>query len=105
MTTRQTNIDLLEYYYGDIIEKLIVENNYPVDLDDDYDYLLRYIYKTLVRIWFKGKEPSPSEFERKLRSVRERSATKLHILLSYIISRYAKAKGEEIIGRVRKDDL
>ncbi len=105
MSVWQTNIELLEYYYGDLIEKLIVENNYPIDLDDDYDYLLKYIYKTIVRIWFKGKEPSPSEFEKKIRSVRERSSTKLSILISYILSRYVRLKGEEIVRRVRRDDF
>ncbi len=99
-----TNLDLLEYYYGDLIEKIIIENNYPIDLDDDYDYLIRFIYKSLVRAWYNGKEPKPEEFEEKLRKVREKSYGKLNILLSYMISRYAKVKGEEILGRIRKDD-
>jgi hypothetical protein len=103
-TRNTTNLDLLEYYYGDLIENIIIENRYPIDLDDDYDYLLRYTYRSLIKAWFGGKEPSPEKFESKLKSVRERSKTKLSILLSYIISRYASLKNEEIIGRIHRDD-
>ena len=98
------NIDLLEYYYEDLIESIIVENRYSIDLDDDYDYLLRYLYRSLVKAWFGGKEPGPEEFEAKLRRIRERFRTKLSILLSYIISRYAMIKNEEVIGRIHRDD-
>ncbi len=103
-TKRTMNLDLLEYYYGDIIESIIIENRYQIDLDEDYDYLLRYIYRSLIKSWFKGREPEPEVFEAKLKNVREKFRGKLSILLSYIISRYALLKNEEILGRIRRDD-
>ncbi len=104
MRNKISNIELLEYYYGDLIEKIILEYNYQIDLDDDYDYLLRYVYKSLIKTWFNGKDPTPEEFESKLKRVRERFVKKLEILLSYVIARYSNNKGEEVMRRVRYDD-
>ncbi len=91
-----TNLEILEYHYSDIIEKLVIENNYPVDLDEDYDHLLRFIYRSIKKAWFKDKEPTPTEFEKKLLHIKKNHRKRLEILLSYIIARYSNIRGEEI---------
>jgi|GEM_PF-1032120 len=83
---------LLEKYLGDLIESIVYKYRYNVDLEDEYEELLRFIYKRLVRAWFGGKRPTHLQFEAALRSAR-RKRRQLEVLLSYLISRYAARNG------------
>jgi hypothetical protein len=83
---------ILEKYLGDMIENIVYKYNYNVDLEDEYEELLRFIYRRLVRAWFGGRSPQPLELEAALRSAR-RKRRQLEILLSYLISRYAARNG------------
>lgn len=86
-------LELISRYLGDIISHVVEEFDYGVDLEDEYDDVLYFIYRRLVRIWFNNREPSPRELEATLRRVRRRHKTKLINLVSYLVSRYAKYKG------------
>jgi hypothetical protein len=94
-------LTLLDRYLGDYIENVVYKYGYNVDLDDEYEALLKYIYRKLVRAWFKGREPSPSELESTLRSVL-RKRRQLEIVLSYLVSRFAARTGSIYI-RNRSD--
>jgi hypothetical protein len=83
---------LIDKYLGEIIEHVVYKYRYNVDLEDEYDSLLRYIYKRLVKAWFKGQEVSLKELEAALRSARRRKR-QLEVLLSYLVSRYAARNG------------
>lgn len=83
---------VLEKYLGDMIENIVYKYNYNVDVEEEYDELLRFIYKRLVRAWFNGRKPSPMQLEATLRSAK-RKRRQLEVLLSYLISRYAARNG------------
>lgn len=83
----ESALGLIEFYLGDLIEDLITRYRYPVS-EDEYDDLLRYIYKALVTGLFKGRRPDPDELESKLEDLRTREKAKLEIVLSYLISKY-----------------
>lgn len=91
----QTNIEVIEYHFGDIIERIIMTHNYPVDLDEDYDHLMRFIYRTIKRTWFRNREPTPKELEERILHVKKKYKDKLMIMLSYIVARYSNMRGEE----------
>ena len=97
-------IEILDYYIGDLIEKIIVEKDYPVDLEEEYEDLLNYIYRKLAAAWFGSRTPSPGEFEEKLRYIKRRYRRRLEILLSYLISRYARYKSTIKVDRSREWD-
>jgi len=83
---------LLEKYLGDLIENIVYRYRYNVDVEDEYEELLRFIYKRLVRAWFGGKQPILLQLEAALRNAR-RKRKHLEVLLSYLISRYAARNG------------
>ncbi len=83
---------LIDKYLGDIIERIVYKYQYNVDLEDEYEQLLKFIYRRLVKAWFKGRDVSYEEFEEALRNAR-RKRRQLEILLSYLISRYAARRG------------
>ncbi len=83
---------LLEKYLGSLIENIVYRYRYNVDLEDEYEELLRFIYKRLVKAWFGGQHPSPLQLEAALRNAR-RKRKQLEVLLSYLISRYAARNG------------
>jgi len=84
--------EILSRYLGDLLDDVIERYNYDVDIDEEYDELLNYIYKALIKAWFKGRRPSISRLEEKLREVRRREKKKLIILLSFYVSRYLRTK-------------
>jgi len=83
---------ILDKYLGELIESIVYRHRYNVDLDDEYEELLKFIYKRLVKAWFGGRHPAPSELERSLRNARRRRK-QLEVLLSYLVSRYAARNG------------
>ncbi|ABM80769.1 hypothetical protein [Hyperthermus butylicus] len=83
---------LIDKYLGDMIEHIVYKYRYNVDLEEEYEQLLKFIYRRLVRAWFRGKDVTYEEFEAALRSAR-RKRRQLEILLSYLISRYAARNG------------
>jgi len=83
---------LLEKYLGDFIENIVYKYRYNVDLEDEYEDLLRFIYRRLLRAWFGGKRPGVLQLEAALRNARRRRR-QLEVLLSYLISRYAARNG------------
>lgn len=89
---------ILDRYLGELIESIVYRHRYNIDLEDEYDELLQFIYRRLVRAWFKGREPSPRELESMLRSAR-RKRGQLEVLLSYLISRYAARNGPIYLPR------
>ncbi|MEM1619616.1 MAG: hypothetical protein QXU52_02545 [Fervidicoccaceae archaeon] len=98
------NLEILQDFCGDLLELIIVEQGYPIDVEEEFDFLLRYIYKNIVELWFGGADPSPAELERKLRSIRSRHEERLQVLLSYLVSRFARARSEEIARRIKWDE-
>ncbi len=84
-------LEILSKYLGDLIERIVEKFDYYIDLDEEYEELLEYIYSRIIKIWFKGREPTITELERKLKEVR-RQKVKLIILLSFFISRYEKKR-------------
>lgn len=96
-----TNLGIVEFYLGDFIDEIIFKYNYPLDFEDEYDTLLRYVYKTIINTFFKGKDPSPSELEKKLKTLRKRHKDKLEVVISFLISRYINNFEEEVISRIR----
>ncbi|KSW11926.1 hypothetical protein CF15_03790 [Pyrodictium occultum] len=83
---------LIDKYLGEIIEHVVYKYHYNVDLEDEYESLLRYIYRRLVKAWFKGRGVSLKEFEAALQNARKKRR-QLEILLSYLVSRYAARNG------------
>jgi len=84
--------EVLSRYLGDLLDDVIERYNYDVDVDEEYDDLLNYIYRALIKAWFKGRRPSISRLEGRLREVRRREKKKLLILLSFYVSRYLRMK-------------
>ncbi|HEU97307.1 MAG: hypothetical protein ACP5I2_02040 [Fervidicoccaceae archaeon] len=99
-------LDLLDYYLGDDIEEILEEvDETSFDIDDEYDSLLKYIYRSIVKAWFKGSEPSKKELKEKIERYKSsRYYSMLRLFLSYLISRYAEIKRAELIHRGEKDD-
>jgi ribosomal protein L10 len=97
----EANLGIVEFYLGDFIDDVILKYNYPLDFEDEYDTLLKFIYKTIVSVVFKGKDPSPEELEKKLKNFRKRHKDKLEVLISYLVSRYINNFEEEVISRIR----
>lgn len=95
-------IELIDEYLGDIIEKVVVNYEYDINFDDDYEDILKHIYKNLVKAWFKD-EPSLKVFEDKLRKTRRRHPRKLEIVLSYLVSTYVQ-KRQRAYPRFREND-
>ncbi len=83
---------IIDKYIGDLIERIIHKYRYNVDLDEEYEELLRFIYRKLVRAWFNSRRPDIDELERALREAKRRRR-QLEVLLSYLISRYAARHG------------
>ena len=93
---------IADKYLGDLIESIVYKYGYNVDLEDEYDELLSYITRRLVRAWFGGEKPSPKKFEAALRNARRRRRH-LEVLLSYLISRYAARHGPVYLPRSSGD--
>lgn len=94
--------EIVDYYVGDLIEKIVLEKDYPVDIEEEYEDLLNYICRRLALVWFGTRTPNPSEFEEKLKHVKKRYRRRLEILLSYLISRYVRYRGTVEINRGRE---
>lgn len=88
----EEEFEILSRYLGDLLDEVVEKHGYGLDLDEEYDGLLEFIYKNLIRTWFKGRIPEIQQLEGRLREVRRRYKRKLMILLSYYISRYMKMK-------------
>ncbi len=86
-------LEILSKYIGDIVTYIIEEDGYNIDIDEEYEDVLYFIYKRIERAWFKGKEPSLRELEKRLRLARRRQRIKLYNLISYLVSKYVKYKG------------
>ena len=99
----KANLQILEEHIDSIIEELVLKHDYAVDLEEDFDDLIRKIYKSLVKIWFKGRDPKPKEFESKIRAAKEKRGIWFENVLSYYIAKYVsdKARREEEIVRRR----
>lgn len=87
----EDEVEIIDEYLGDMIEKIIVNYEYDINFDDDYEEILRHIYRSLVRAWFK-EEPSLKAFEEKLKKTRRRYPRKLEIVLSYLVSTYLQKR-------------
>jgi len=88
----EEEFEVMSKYLSDMLDEIVEKYRYNIDLDEEYEYLLEFIYRNIVRAWFKGKRPSIIELENKLREVRRREKRKLAILLSYYISKYIRTK-------------
>ncbi|AFH42987.1 hypothetical protein IOK49_05160 [Fervidicoccus fontis] len=99
------NIDILDYYIGGLVDRIVMKGYYDIDLDREYDHLMWYIYEKLVVILFKGKEPTREEFEEKMKKIRRRDADKLKVLISYLISKYMKMRNIQSTGKRSQDDF
>ncbi len=84
-------ISVVDAYLGDIIEEIITKYNYNVDIEEEYDELIYYIYRRLKRAWFNGKRTSYEDWERALETAVSKRKH-LEILLSYLISRYVSRR-------------
>lgn len=84
--------EVMSKYLSDMLDEIVEKYGYNIDLDEEYEDLLEFIYRNVVRVWFKGKRPSIIELENRLKEVRRREKRKLAILLSYYISKYIRAK-------------
>ena len=91
LTVDEEELEILDRYLGDVVEKVVVNHGYNIDFDDDYEDVLEHIYKNIVSNWFKTR-PSPRVLEEKLRYVRRRHPRKLEILISYLVSTYVQNK-------------
>lgn len=85
-------ISIIDGYFGDIIERVVVDHGYDVDLNDEYYELLSYITRNLIRTWFRGKNPTLEEVEKKVRYIKTRYPRRLSMLLSYLISKYIRMR-------------
>lgn len=97
-------IDVVDSYIGEMIERVVTKYGYDVDLAEEYYELLSYITRKLVKVWFNGRKPDTGELEAKLRYVRRKYPRRLNILLSYLVSRYIKARNRHVYG-VQRDDF
>lgn len=84
--------EILSRYLGDLLDDVVEKFKYDIDVDEEYDELLSFIYRALIRAWFKGRRPPISRLEEKLREIRRREKKKLMILLSFYISKYLRMK-------------
>lgn len=85
-------VEIIDRYLGSIIERVIERNRFNVELEEEYENLLYHVYSRLVRLWFKGNEPTEDEFEEKIKYVKRKKRLQLEILLSYLISRYLRSR-------------
>jgi len=88
----EEEFEIMSKYLSDMLDDIVERYRYNVDLDEEYEELLEFIYRNIVRVWFRGRRPSPTELEAKLREIRRREKRKLSILLSYYISKYIRTK-------------
>lgn len=94
-------LELVDYYLGNMMERIIIESDYPIDLEEEYEDLLNYLYRRLSIAWFNTATPDPVMFEEKLKEVKRKYRKRLSILLSYLISRYVSRKSTLRIKRGR----
>lgn len=97
----ESNLGIVEFYLGDFIDDVMYKYNYPIDFGEEYDSLLRYIYKNIALSLFRKNDPSPEELEKRLKNLRKRHKDKLEVLISYLISKYLNILEEETISRIR----
>jgi len=88
----EEEFEVMSKYLSDMLDEIVEKYKYNIDLDEEYEDLLEFIYRNIVRVWFKGKRPSIIELENRLREVRRKEKRKLAILLSYYISKYIRTK-------------
>ena len=92
-------LNIIDYYLGDYIDRIVRKYGYNVDLEEEYPDLLRYIYRRLVKAWFNGRKPSPRELEEALKTAKSGRKKMLEVLLSYLVSRYAARHGRVYVQR------
>ncbi len=93
---------ILDSYLSQLIEDIVYKYDYDVDLEEEYDELLNYILKRIVKAWFNGRTPSPSELRKALEAAMRRRKH-LEILLSYFISRYTARRGRVYVKSSEHD--
>lgn len=98
-------IDVVDSYIGEMIERVVTKYGYDVDLAEEYYELLSYITRKLVKAWFNGRKPDASELEAKLRYIRRKYPRRLNILLSYLVSRYVRARNRYVYGLQHDSDI
>ncbi len=91
-------IAVLDSYLADVIERVVRRYRYDVDLDEEYEDLLQYILRRLIKAWFNGRTPHPHELEKALRQAR-RKKSHLEVLVSYLVSRYVARRGKIYVER------
>ena len=85
-------LEVISRYLGGMIDRIIEKNGFKLDIDDDYEELLLFIYDRLIKIWFKKYKPSEEEFEDRIKHLKRRRRAHLEVLLSYLISKYVQSK-------------
>lgn len=85
-------VEITDRYLGSIIERVIERNRFTIDVEDEYEGLLYYIYSKLLKLWFKNSDPTEEEFEERIRYVKRKKRLQLEILLSYLVSSYLRSK-------------
>ncbi|MEM0060364.1 MAG: hypothetical protein QW726_00345 [Fervidicoccaceae archaeon] len=100
-------INVLDSYIGDDVLEIIEEkmDDSSFALEDEYEHLMMYVYRSLVKSWFGGKEPDLNELKTKLRRYKSpRYYGRLKVLLSYLINRYSEIRRMELIRKGEKDE-
>jgi len=97
----EANLGIVEFYLGDFIDEVVMKYGYPLDFEEEYDLLLKYIYKSIVKAFFSGQEPTPEGLEKKLKNLRRSHRAKLEVLLSYLVAKFVNRVEEEALSRVR----
>ncbi|MCI4396557.1 MAG: hypothetical protein GU347_01305 [Desulfurococcales archaeon] len=99
-------LDVLDYYLGDDIEEIAESiDDANISLEEDYEQLLKYLYRSIVKAWFDGNEPSETELKKKLERYRsDRYYGQLKVMLNYLINKYVRIRKTGIAPRGGKDD-
>ncbi len=96
--TDEDALMILDMYLGDIVTEVVKRYGYPVVLEEEYYDILMYIYRELVKTWFRGREPGLGELKERLKKAR-REKTQLEVLVSYLVSKYLEQSGTLYITR------
>ncbi len=93
MAASEEELYILDKHLGEMIESIVYKYGYNVDVESEYEELLEFIHRRLVKAWFRGRKPSPEELEAALKNAKRRKRRHLEVLLSFLISRYAARNG------------